>query len=548
MALQEIFARVRAQLTELWERQDPKSRTRFLVIAAVCVLVLVVAVSLLAQTEWEILYEGISSRDAGEVMQQLQDMGERYRTPLPGIIEVPMGRAAGLRNRLAFEGGAVMAPDFGIYEMGRGFMATDQDRRQFAVWQQAENIRQDLLMSPFVLDARVTLVVDISGRPAAILSERIDPTANVMLSLRPGVALSGSEIRSIKNMVAASVARLTPNNVHVTDMFFAPLEGEDIEPTVMDFIREQHAIEQQLEDRWKNQIITMLLRPAGGMDKISASVNVEMNWNVETSESIIFSSPNDDGEGIAVAIDILTERASGVIPPGQPIGVDPNGGAPSMPHLDESQVMNYSRSHQRTNLEVNQILTWSEMQRGNVTKATAAVVIHGNRSDRSDEEIEYYTAIVARTIGLTDPEVIARSVTIAFLPFPELENQQMYWDMAQAERRREQTLNMIRALAPAVLIFIALLVVILQTFGLLRFKPDPVEVTDLLTAEQLELIGLATDGTPLPASFDDIDDMTLDEEALRAKNLREKLEEIINSNPAMAAELLRNWLSSDDHW
>jgi len=541
--LQEIFARVRQQLTELWERQDPKSRRRFLVIAAVCVLIVVVAVSLMARTEWEILLQEMDDYDTGEVIQMLRDRNERFQTgQSPGTIEVPRGNAARLRSDIAFAGGVTSGYAFDIYEMGRGFMSTDQDRRQYMIFQTAMLIRDDLMASALIRDARVTLAIDTSNRVPGIRDEITVPTAAVMLTMAQGVTLNDNQIRGFQNHVAASVPGLQAENVNMVDSYGNPLRSEEPIHTILDEIREFYELAHLLESRWRSNAMAALTG-AFGINSVKVAVSIRLNMRTESSERIEFY-PVVDGEGIAVSLRTVNEKATAMNPPARVEGIDSNGGAPIYPELDPTQAMNWSSSIMEANYEVTQVLRRIEEERGDVSFASISVTIDNDRSNFDDEFIEDIRRHVANAVGIRDLSL----VSILVNPNPDRLISEELMNRALADLERERLYELIRALVPAVLIFIALLIVILQTFGMLRFKPEPVEVTDLLTAEQLEMIGLAVDGTPLPASFDEIDDMMLDEEAQRAKNLREKLEEIIKSNPEMAAELLRNWLSADDHW
>jgi flagellar M-ring protein FliF len=372
------------------------------------------------------------------------------------------------------------------------------------------------LISPLIRDARGNLTVDTSGRIAAIQREITIPEAAVFLTLAPNVTLSNDQILGIQNHVAASVPGLVPDKVSIQDNFFNPLRGEESIITILDHVLERIELANILVNTFRTNLNAALF-PVFGVNSVTVTPYVTLNWTEEEIESIIFH-PVVDGEGIVVAMESMNERANAMTPPARVEGMDSNGGAPIYPEIDPSQTMNYSRSVMNTNLEVSQVLTRINREQGNITKLTIAVAIDGDPEEWTLSDYNLAQRLVAAAIGLTDPDVIADSVVVYVRPFQERIRQEELMGQAFSDMERQRMMDLIQSLVPAVLIFIALLVVILQTFGL------------------------------LPASFADIDEMTLDEEALRAKNLREKLEEIINSNPAMAAELLRNWLSADDHW
>jgi flagellar M-ring protein FliF len=511
---------------------------RFLAIAGVCVAVLIAAVVLLSRTDWEILYQGMNDVDTGQVVQQLIDAGERYRFGSdPGTVEVPEGNASRLRSQLAFQG---RIPQTGfaydIYAMGRGFGATESDRRQYAIYQLAEKIRDDIVQQPLIRDARVNLSIPES-RPALFQSEVISATAAVILTLHGDVRLTGAQVRGIEELVAASVEGLTVDNVQITDQNFVLLRGEDDEPTEYDI----HLRREQLRKAFVDDIRSALYRLtflAFGPENVSVEVNARLNWRTEHIEAIEFSPVVGDEDGIAVAISSLRESATAMNQQAMIEGSDPNGGAPFYPEYDPT-TGTYQRNVYEANFEVNQTLHRINEEQGDIAGVSVMLTVNDIFEDeRLEAQLQNALSFF---LGVYPFEP---SVYTSFMPFPALTERDEMYAHTLSVQERERLFNLITTLVPIVLIFIALLIIVLQTFGLLRYKPELPEVQDLLTPEQLELIGLAIDGTPLPEG--EMEPVETDEERLRMGQIRIRLEEIINKNPELAAELLRNWLNADD--
>jgi len=513
---------------------------RFLAIAGVCVVVLIAAVMLLARTDWEILHQGMSETDTGLVAQQLTDFGERYRFgPEPGMIEVPMGNASRVKYRLAFEGSIPQSGYvYSIYELGRGFGATETDRRQYGIYQMQERIRETIIQSPMIRDAKVDLSIPETRR-ILFASDVAEPTAAVVLFMQGDARLTPAQVRGMEQMVASAVEGLTAENVTITDGDFNLLRGEDEEPTEHDIILRRY----QLLTMSLNDLRSSLLRfaiPAFGADKMSVVVNGRINWRTEDIEEIEFTPVVGDEDGIIVAMQTLREQATAFNRQALIEGADPNGGAPFYPEYEPTEG-SYSRFQQDINYEVNQALRRIETEWGNLVSVSVSVMLNGD----DDFFTEDRRLLIENSISNFLRVYIEDSyVSVVVIPFPEIARLAEMRDYEDALRDRQNLYAFITSLVPIILIFAALLIIILQTFGLLRYKPEMPEVHDLLTPEQLELIGLAMDGTPLPESL--IEEHATDEEKLRMSQIRAKLEEIIHKNPELVAELMRNWLSADD--
>ena len=160
-------------------------------------------------------FTGLDPRDSGEIVRKLDEQGIPYRLSDQGrTILVPQDQVYKLRIDLAAEG----LPSGGVVGLESfkeaSFGSTEFDRRvQYAAALQGE-LTRTLRQLEEVEDARVHLVIP---EQSIFLRDRYEPTASVLVKLRPGRTLSEWQIRGIVNLVAYSVEGMKPKNVTVVD-------------------------------------------------------------------------------------------------------------------------------------------------------------------------------------------------------------------------------------------------------------------------------------------------------------------------------------------
>lgn len=100
--------------------------------------------------------------------------------------------------------------------MNNSLATTDQERRQKYLYFLQNEIQNSLKTIDGVQDAIVNIVVP--DQNAFVLSNTTNQaTAAVMLTLKPGVTLSSSQVKGIIDFVSKSVEGLKPENVTVID-------------------------------------------------------------------------------------------------------------------------------------------------------------------------------------------------------------------------------------------------------------------------------------------------------------------------------------------
>ncbi|WP_326525392.1 flagellar basal-body MS-ring/collar protein FliF [Sphingomonas sp.] len=123
-----------------------------------------------------------------------------------------------------------------------------------------------------VAEARVHLATPES---TVFVRDRAAPTASVVVKLQPGRVLSDAQVRSIVNLVAASVPGMKPDNVTVVDQMGTLLSKSGDGSGATDGDR-RIAIQRQVEDKVRTQI-AQLLTPLVGAGNFTAEVQADVN-------------------------------------------------------------------------------------------------------------------------------------------------------------------------------------------------------------------------------------------------------------------------------
>src|SRR5690606_30903325 len=119
------------------------------------------------------------------------------------------------------------------------------------------------------------------------ISQQQQPTAAVMVTLRPGMRLTAEQVRAIQRLVGATVEGLSPDDVFVVDNRGAPLSdplSQVRDDVGLTSVEKQLLIQQAVSSEYTRQIRSMLEGPFG-VGRVEARVNVEINF--EQAEEII---------------------------------------------------------------------------------------------------------------------------------------------------------------------------------------------------------------------------------------------------------------------
>jgi flagellar M-ring protein FliF len=363
---------------------------------------------------YSLLYSQLSDRDAGDVVQALQTANIPYR--LEGsAVQVPAAQVHEARLKLASQGlphgtgrGLELIEEsntFGVSELMEGaryqHMLETELARTIASLQPVEN-------------ARVHLAIP---KQSVFVRDRRPASASVMVQLYPGRTLEETQVAAVVHLVASSVPELEAGQVTVVDqqgrLLTMPESSQDMELSAQqfDYVR-------RVEGDYARRIED-LLTPLVGMDRVRATVTVDMDFTVaeETRETFNPEKPairseqtsneqHTGGDGMAAGI------------PGALSNQPPAGGTATPPPVQTAQ-------QATRNYEVDRTVAHVRQPTGMIRKVNAAIVIDNWQRPAakgkfesvplSEDELARFTALARGAVGFDQSR--GDSVNVVNAPF-----------------------------------------------------------------------------------------------------------------------------------
>lgn len=528
------------QLISLWIAMDSRRRL-VAVLAGLAMFVVVLGLGRMAtQPGLALLYSGLESGQAGEVVRSLEQRGVVYEVR-GGAIFVQGNQRDELRMTMASEGlPRNNSQGYELLDSLTGFGTTSQ-MFDAAYWRAKEGeLARTIAASPVISSARVH-IANVGSNP---FQRDLKPTASVSVS--GSGAMTSGQVKALKYLVASAVSGLAPEDVAVIDGAGELMAGaEETVPSAGNDDRSE-----RLRER-----VQRLLEARVGFGNAVVEVSVD---TVTESESI--RERRFDPES-RVAISTETEERSGTSKGGAgdvtvasnlPNG-NANGGGDSSSQNTETR--------ERVNYEVSE--TEREVLRapGAVKRLTVAVLVNGIQTPndagdpqltpRSGDEIEALKDLVASAVGFD--EARGDVITIKSMVFEEIVPE---GTLATSSWTDALTLDPMSIIQMAILGIVAIILGLFVIRPIMRAPVNDVDFTQLPApnqgnriddGEEPALTGEIDDGggfslpdLPIVSDFDTggipgFDDMEDSDPVARLRNL-------IGQRQDETVEILRGWL------
>ena len=482
---------------------------------------------------YTVLYGDVSSAEAAAVSDALRTAGIDFKIDMAsGDVLVAETALHDARMQLASQGvpaGATAGMELMQEQSSFGqsqFM--ENARYQYAL--QAELARTISTLGA-VREARVHLALP---KQSTFIRDQKSTSASVMLMLYRGRTLEPEQAAAVVNLVAASVPDLKPADVTVVDQYGTQLSDNGTD-TVGAQAATQFKISRQLEATY-NRRIEDLLTPLLGAGRVRAEVVADMDFtyteearetfdpNATTLRSEYINEDRRTGNGFA---------AGGVAGALSNQPVQTGGVAAADATAGDTEVLNSSRESTR-NFEIDRTVSHTKPQAGVIRRLSVAVLIDETGADGaaeplSDEELERDTSLVREAVGFE----AARGDTVvvlseAFLPVeaaPEIEPPAI-WEKPWLREAGKQLLGALVVLAIAFGVVRPMLRSVIASSA-----PHPVS-GEFLGGGPSYPVAASAGAAPLPMP-------SFDEKVAAAKN-------ISGNDPARVAQVVRQWVASDD--
>jgi flagellar M-ring protein FliF len=516
---------------EFFQKTEKKKLIMFGMAAVIVLTVGIVGAVLLNRVKYTVLYSGLEASEAGTIMTLLEEKGVAAKPQGTSAILVPEDVADELRIELASEGYPNTGLNYDIFSDASALGSTDDDRRTLRQYQLQENMRTTINRMDKVKDSIV--IVNLATTSSFVISDNTtDASVSVMLDLENGQTLTYDEAKTIGQLVKTCVPELTLENISIVD---AQMNYYDVLSDGEEAPEEYSASQQQLTEEMKEVLSGQAMRvlePAMGKGNVAVSVNLSLDFDKETVNSVEFAPPvKGEDDGLVRSYQELYNAVGSTTAAEGQAGTDSNGvGAPE--YVDEDEKLNESESYDKTyNYELNEIQTQIEKAQGAVQDLSVAVLVNSNVEGITGY-VDSVKNLVAQSIGVK-PEYIS----VELMPFVESSGDglgELFKENQETIRRQELYKHITMIAIPVVILLAA--VIILKMF--LKKKQGAAE-------EQLSLQAVAVTAGDFDMEEEE-DINTLQEIVIKKSSQAERIEELMDKYPETVAQILRTWLAEDN--
>ncbi|NRB18661.1 MAG: flagellar M-ring protein FliF [Rhodobacteraceae bacterium] len=400
------------QIKNVWAGLD--TRKRLIIVGSTVIMILsVLAMSRVANTPtMKLLYAGLDSASAGQVVQSLEQRGTEYQVR-GGSIYVPVDQRDELRMTLASEGlPANGSRGYELLDSLSGFGTTSQ-MFDAAYWRAKEGeLARTVVASPHISQARVH-IANTGSNP---FQRSVEPTASV--SLVPlGSPITPAQANAVRYLIASAVTGLAVENVAVIDA----------NGTLISSPEATAATGMGTDDRSKSirERVVRLVEARVGKGNAVVEVSVDIVTETET----VREKRIDPESRVAISTDVEERADSSSNQSGQ-VTV-----ASNIPDGDgaagDGSKANTTSTRERVNYEISETELHITRGPGAIKRLTIAVLVNGlsetNESGvseftpRPEEEMSAMRELIAAAVGF-DAER-GDVITLKSMELPSIEPQ-----------------------------------------------------------------------------------------------------------------------------
>lgn len=535
------------QITTVWSALDP--RKRIIVIAAgIAMFTAVLVLARMASApNMTLLYSGLESGPAGEVVTALEQRGVTYEIR-GGAIFVDAARRDELRMTLASEG--LPANSSKGYELLDGLSGFGTTSQMFdaAYWRAKEGeLARTIVSHPAISSARV----HIASTGSNPFQRDVRPSASVMINAANG-EITSKHAHALKYLVASAISGLSPEDVTVVDSTGGLIGGaEEVPANATDTRAEtmRQSVERLLEARvgHGNAVVEISVDTVTQTESVrERRIDPESRVAISTDSEERSNTASDQGGGdVTVASNLPDGDATG-----------------------DSSSSQSSETRERVNYEVSETEREITVAPGAIKRLSVAVLVNGSTGTDADgndvfqprtgEELSALRDLVASAVGFN--EARGDVITIKTMEFQAITP---LGTTAEATLLDRFSLNVMSLIQMTVLALVAIILGLFVLRPLLRTPatvsgsnaalPDMRNETEAIKPEALT--GEIDDGTLEPSGLsllpdrksvaqntrDDLPALPQEEESPV-----ERLRALIGERQDETVEILRSWLEGEE--
>jgi len=536
-------------------------RQRYIIIGSVVAVILIITFLVVFNTTsskkepgYAILFENLKPQDAALIVQYLDKKQIPYVIPSEGVIEVPKDMVQKVRLDVAAQGLPKSSKvGFEIFDKS-SFGATDFEQNIKYLRALEGELAKTIESIAAVEEAKVNIAIP---KESVFADKEAEPTASVLIKLRPNMVLTPKQIQGIKWLVAAAVPKLKPENVKIIDQYGNPL-GENDEITQNNELLKAELLYRKKVEKALEEKITSLIAPiVGGKNKVVAKVSVDIDFSKVKSKSTIYSPDN-----VVRSEQVLEESRVGMKPkevggvPGAVSNIGPVQGTKNGQIVDK-----YNKSETTTNYEISTTIKDVKDNYPKIKRITAAVVVDGHYQKDKDGKVKFVPLselelknienLVKNAIGFNPKR--GDSVSVSSFRFNQVKTTEPQTQVGRIMSMVEMYLGPV---APIIkYLFLAIVLFVFYKKVITPFTQKMLE-TPVVEEEPVKE-EVVIDEEEIESTYDKIKELKekveqqlgisgeINEEELKYEVLLERVTKMVEEHPEQVAKVLENLLKEE---
>jgi flagellar M-ring protein FliF len=488
-----------------------------------------------AKPSYQILFNNLSTKDAGAIVESLSKAGTPYELANDGqTILVPREQVNQLRLQLSGEG----LPN----DEGTGYSLLDQqgittsDFMQHANYQRA--LEGELAKTIKAIDGVEAATVHlVMPKEDVFTQDQSKPTASVLVASKANNPLETAQVQSIVHLVASSVEGLDPTQVTVADSNGRMLStggGNAIGAAGADSGAEQQTVAfQNRLNASLQRMLDSLVGPGQAVVNTTATLDFDQ---VERREKKYSADPAVPAQSESLSTETYTGSGT---PGGGVLGPDniqvPNG-------VGSGQ---YQQKNEQRNRQLNESEEVRRNAPGSIERLNVAVMLNSAVAGSINPDEVQQLLSAAAGIDPTRGDTIA----VASMPFDNSAAQAVKDELAAAAAA-EKSAKQTKLIQTGALLFVVLMLIMLAWRANRRAKKRQQQLTEEERRHLEEMQAALEAQRAAEIDVTAAHMLELPEVADTTNEAREErhreIEDLVREKPDETASLIRSWISADE--
>lgn len=528
------------------------------VTAAVIVSIVVLSI-ILGQTRYTVLYAGVSTTEANEILSYATNTAGFAQTDFKldnnNNILVNEKRAEEARVALAMANYPTTGYNYDIWKNGVTMFSTKTEMRELQRQQLEAKLADTLRYFDNVDSVMVNLV--IPEEDSYVLSTAAkESSAGITLRLKDNI--KADAVDGMYNLVARSVPGLKRTNITITDQSGAQLSPEmnssfaEEEAEKIQIEYQKMAFRQKMIEQYEQAIKSVM---ANIFDDINVSVGLILNYDNKVSEITTYWTENRDENGNMIGIvsdETFKNAFGGIAQEGGVVGTFINSDiSPDYPTLTVGEGDQfYSETERILNYKINETKEQIEGNGVKIDHLSAGVVVKSNNTLTNDEETRW-REVIAQAIG-TDWQL----VSIKTSPFIETTSPSIGSDPFGITNISGESMALLAIIIVLGIILIVLLILALNAPGARKKRraanlavkgaPSTAGAGAGANGEDFEFERVENRTPSVDNTEFELASLSDDTTETREEALKREIQDFSKNNPEIVAQLIRTWIRGEE--